>query len=82
MKLHAEWSNVSGTCAPADITQGRYNIIATTMNDLGQLVIMLIGLLRIRRENYGLLRYLYIQVGYWASRRFLFWLLTMVMQLD
>lgn len=41
----------------------RYNIIVTTVTDVAQLIIMLIGLLRIRREKRGLYRYLYIQVG-------------------
>ena len=41
----------------------RYNIIMTTVTDVAQLIIMLIGLLRIRREKRGFYRYLYIQVG-------------------
>lgn len=41
----------------------RYNIIVTTVIDVAQLIIMLIGLLRIRREKRGFYRYLYIQVG-------------------
>ena len=41
----------------------RYNIIMTTVTDVAQLIIMLIGLLRIRREKCGFYRYLYIQVG-------------------
>lgn len=41
----------------------RYNIIVTTVTDVAQLITMLIGLLRIRREKRGLYRYLYIQVG-------------------
>ena len=35
----------------------------TTVTDVAQLIIMLIGLLRIRREKRGFYRYLYIQVG-------------------
>ena len=35
----------------------------TTVTDVAQLIIMLIGLLRIRREKCGFYRYLYIQVG-------------------
>lgn len=61
--MRAEWSSISRNCALGNFTRGRYNIVATTVNDVAQLVIMLIGLLRTRREKHGFLRYLYIQVG-------------------
>lgn len=68
MKMRAEWSNTSRNCTLGNTTSGRYNIVATTVNDVAQLIIMLIGLLRTRREKHGFLRYLYIQVGGVAFR--------------
>jgi hypothetical protein len=41
----------------------RRNFIVTAVTDVAQLIIMLIGLLRSRREKRGFLRYLYVQVG-------------------
>jgi hypothetical protein len=63
MKLRSKWSNVSRTCTREHTLEGRYNITVTTVTDITQLIIMLIGLLRSHREKRGLLRYLYIQVG-------------------
>ena len=63
MKLHSEWSNVLKHCILEDTYHGRYNVTVTTVTDVAQLIIMLIGLLRSRREKRGFLHYLYIQVG-------------------
>jgi hypothetical protein len=61
-KAHAQWSDLSRTCI-LDDSSFRYNINATTVTDVAQLMIVLIGLLRSRREKRGFLRYLYIQVS-------------------
>jgi hypothetical protein len=63
MKFRSKWSSVSKTCTLENSFQGRYNIPVTMATDVVQLIIMLIGLLRPRREKSGFLRYLYIQVG-------------------
>lgn len=63
MKFRSDWSNASRTCIQENTSEMRYNIIVTTVIDVAQLIIMLIGLLRIRREKRGFYRYLYIQVG-------------------
>ncbi len=63
MKIHTKWSNVYRACVPQNSNQGRYSVTVTAATDIAQLVIMLIGLLRTRRERRGLLRYLYVQVS-------------------
>jgi hypothetical protein len=64
MKLRSKWSNVSKACIPENTTLMRYNITVTTVTDVAQLIIMLIGLLRTRQKRQrGLLRYMCIQVG-------------------
>jgi hypothetical protein len=63
MKLRSQWSDVSRKCISQNSLQGRYNIIVTTVTDIAQLIIMLIGLLRSRQEKRGFFRYFYIQVG-------------------
>ena len=68
MKLRSEWSNVLKHCTLEDTYYGRYNITVTAVTDVAQLIIMLIGLLRSRREKRGFLQYLYIQVRWVVSR--------------
>jgi len=63
MKARSKWSDVIKKCILDSSTRMRYNITATTVTDVAQLIIMLVGLLRSRREKHGLLRYIYIQVG-------------------
>ncbi|KAH9990371.1 hypothetical protein BJV77DRAFT_623046 [Russula vinacea] len=63
--IRCKWSNVSKTCILENSFQGRYNIPVTMATDVAQLIIMLIGLLRSRREKRGFLRYLYIQGFIW-----------------
>ncbi len=63
MKIHTKWSNVYRACVPQNSNQGRYSVTVTAATDIVQLVIMLIGLLRTRRERRGLLHYLYVQVS-------------------
>ena len=64
MKMRSKWSNVSKTCVRENSDQLRYTITVTTVTDVTQLVIMLVGLLRSCKGNqHGLLSYLYIQVG-------------------
>jgi hypothetical protein len=76
MKLRSKWSNVFRTCILENNLQARYSITVTTVADITQLIIMLIGLLSSRREKCGLLRYLCLQVG---GVEFRVLLLTMTM---
>jgi hypothetical protein len=63
MKMRSKWSNDLRRCITTSAIQGRYNITVTTVTDIAQLIIMLIGLVRSRREKAGFLRYLWLQVG-------------------
>ena len=62
--MRSKWSNVSKACALENTSLLRYSITVTTVTDVSQLIIMLIGLLRSRQKTQrGLLRYVCIQVG-------------------
>jgi len=63
MKGRAKWSNELRTCVTTNSDDGRYNVTVTSATDIAQLIIMLIGLLRTRREKIGLLGHLYVQVS-------------------
>ncbi len=64
MELRSKWSNDSGTCvSPNNGDDGVSGVAVATVNDISQLVIMLIGLLRLHRKRRGLIGYLYVQVG-------------------
>ena len=62
-KGRAKWSNESRACIVTSNDAGRYNVTATALTDISQLIIMLIGLLRNHRERNGLIGHLYIQVS-------------------
>jgi hypothetical protein len=63
MKGRSVWSNLASKCVFDNSSQTQYNITATAVIDVAQLVIMMAGLLRSRQEKHGFFRYLYIQVG-------------------
>jgi hypothetical protein len=63
MKGRSKWSNESKACVITNEDDGRYNVTVTAATDIAQLIIMLIGLLRTRRERHGLLGHLYVQVS-------------------
>jgi hypothetical protein len=63
MKARSEWSSIVKECILENTAEIRRNFIVTAVTDVAQLIIMLIGLLRSRREKRGFLRYLYVQVG-------------------
>ena len=62
-KGRSKWSNESRSCVVTSNDAGRYNVTATAVTDISQLIIMLIGLLRTHRERNGLLGHLYVQVS-------------------
>ena len=63
MKGRAKWSNELKACVKTNDDDGRLNVTVTAATDIAQLIIMLIGLLRTRRERHGLLGHLYVQVS-------------------
>ncbi|KAH9990347.1 hypothetical protein BJV77DRAFT_621876 [Russula vinacea] len=64
--LRSKWSNVSNACTLENPILLRYNMTVTTVTDVAQLIIMLIGLLRSLPKNHrGLLRYVCIQGLIW-----------------
>jgi hypothetical protein len=63
MKGRAKWSNESRACVLTNDDDGRYSVTVTSATDIGQLIIMLIGLLRTGQERNGLLGHLYVQVS-------------------
>jgi len=63
MKGRSKWSNELRACVITNEDDGRYNVTVTPATDIAQLIIMLIGLLRTRREKDGLLGHLYVQVS-------------------
>ena len=63
MKIRGKWSDESNSCALSNTDAGRYTVIVVTVTDVVQLIIMLVGLMRNRRETSGLLRHLYVQVS-------------------
>ena len=63
MKGRAKWSNESRACVVTSNDAGRYNVTATAVTDISQLIIMLIGLLRTHRERNGFAGHLYVQVS-------------------
>jgi hypothetical protein len=62
MKVRSIWLP-SGTCAIENPSEARDNITVTPANDVVLLIIMLVGLLRSRQTQYGIVRHLYLQVG-------------------
>jgi hypothetical protein len=62
LKAHAVWLP-SGTCALVDSFEARDNITVSVAGDIVLLIIMLVGLLRSRQTQYGIVRHLYLQVG-------------------
>jgi hypothetical protein len=67
--LRSKWSNISRSCTLENKFQWRYNVTATTVTDIAQLIIMFVGLWRSRREKRGFIHYLYIQVSGMAAFR-------------
>ena len=66
VKFRSKWSTVTGTCI--SLNPPHFRVIQATVTvsicrDFTQLIIMLVGLLRLRRNRKGIVRYLYIQVG-------------------
>lgn len=63
----AKWSNESRACFSPNDEYGRTSVTVTTITDIAQLIIMLIGLLRTgtRGERQGLLGHLYVQGLLW-----------------
>ncbi len=62
MKVRAIWLP-SGTCALENTFEARDNITVSVAGDVVLLIIMLVGLLRSRQTQYGIVRHLYLQVG-------------------
>ncbi|KAN0118261.1 hypothetical protein V8E52_005522 [Russula decolorans] len=63
----AKWSNELRACAITNDDDGRYTVTVTLATDIGQLIIMLIGLLRTPRARNGLLGHLYVQGLVWLA---------------
>jgi hypothetical protein len=67
-KLRATWSPEALTCIVHNFDSTKPAIIGSLVSDIGLLLIMLIGLLRLRRESGGFLalgRTLWRQVRWW-----------------
>lgn len=59
----ATWSTEESTCLLDNTYQSRDNITVTVITDITLLVLMLVGLLRSHQRNFGIVRYLWVQVG-------------------
>lgn len=63
MKGRAKWSDELRACVIANDDDGRYSVLVTSVTDIAQLIIMLIGVLRTPRTRNSLLGHLYVQVS-------------------
>ena len=62
-KGRSKWSTESKSCVITSNDAGRYNVTATAVTDISQLIIMLIGLVRTPRERNSFVGHLYVQVS-------------------
>jgi len=66
VKVRAIWLS-SGTCALENSFEARDNITVSVASDVILLIIMLVGLLRSRQTQYGIVRHLYLQGLIWLA---------------
>ncbi|KAH9031888.1 hypothetical protein EDB85DRAFT_1957770 [Lactarius pseudohatsudake] len=65
LTIRSTWSPSAHECLLENTFQSRDNITVTVATDFGQLIIMLVGLLRSRQTKYGMFRHLYVQGLIW-----------------
>src|SRR5260221_4068952 len=61
----ARWTESAqgSTCILSNTHTSQDNVNVTVVTDFAMLILMLIGLLRSRQRKYGIVRYLWVQVG-------------------
>jgi len=67
--VRSTWSTAESTCLLENTYQSRDNITVTVATDITLLILMLVGLLHSRQRNFGIVRYLWVQVGGAMFRR-------------
>jgi len=67
--VRSTWSTEVSTCLLENTYQSRDNITVTVSTDITLLILMLVGLLHSRQSNFGIVRYLWVQVGGATFRR-------------
>jgi len=63
--VRSTWSTEVATCLLGNTYQSRDNITVTVATDITLLILMLLGLLRSRQRNFGIVRYLWVQGLIW-----------------